>query len=295
MAAYFASVFAAGWPVLCGPVSGRFVYELRATLDLFYKFVPVRPSPALADAAIVRRGGGDVDILIVRDNSAGLYLGEFGRRHRGRTAYQHLTYTADQVDRVLEVAVRAARLRGGHLSVVTKTGGIPEVSALWLERAAVVNDDQRVIVEPIEVDNACFQVVAHPERFDVMVAPNMLGDVVGDAAALVLGSRGMALSANFGDSGRAVYQTAHGAAYALAGRDEANPVAQVLSLAMLLRESFGLVDAARSVEEAVETVLASGYRTADIAGPESTVVGTRELADRIAAAVAAVAARAPAS
>ena len=182
----------------------------------------------------------------------------------------------------------------GRLAVVTKTGGIPEVSALWLERAALVGDES-VVVDSIEVDNACFQVVAHPEQFDVMVAPNMLGDIVGDAAALVLGSRGMALSGNFGIAGHAAYQTAHGAAYTLAGRDEANPAAQILSLAMLLRESFGLSGAARVVEEAVESVLASGYRTADVAGPGSTVVATGELADRIAAAVVAIPASARAS
>jgi 3-isopropylmalate dehydrogenase len=270
------------------------VYELRASLDLYCKLTPIRPSPALADAAIVRRSVDDVDILIVRDNAAGLYLGDFGRRQRGRTAYQELTYTAEQIDRILEVAVRAARLRRGRLAVVTKTGGIPEVSALWLERAALVGDES-VVVDSIEVDNACFQVVAHPAQFDVMVAPNMLGDIVGDAAALVLGSRGMALSGNFGIPGHAAYQTAHGAAYALAGRDEANPAAQILSLAMLLRESFGLTDAARVVEEAVESVLASGYRTADVAGPGSTVVATRELTDRIAEAVVAIPANARAS
>jgi 3-isopropylmalate dehydrogenase len=293
MAEWFTSVFADGWPVLCGPVSGRFVYELRAALELFCKLTPIRPSPALADAAIVRRVEPDVDIMIVRDNSAGLYLGEFGRRQHGRVAYQQLTYSAEQVDRIIDVAVRAARNRRGRLAVVTKTGGIPEVSALWLERAGLVCDDQGVAVTAIEVDNACFQVVAHPQQFDVMVAPNMLGDVVGDAAALVLGSRGMALSGNFGSDGRAAYQTAHGAAYALAGRDEANPVAQILSLAMLLRESLGLLDAARAVEDAVESVLASGLRTVDVAGPESTVVGGAEFAARVAATVGTIPASAP--
>ncbi len=124
--------------------------------------------------------------------------------------------------------------------------------------------------------------MADPRRFDVVAAPNMLGDVVADSAALVLGSRGMALSANFGDGGRAVYQTGHGAAYDLAGTGRANPVAQIQSLAMLLRESLDLPDAAQAIENAVVAVLAAGDRTADIAGPGSTVLGTRALAERIA-------------
>jgi 3-isopropylmalate dehydrogenase len=286
MDAFFAATFAASGAVLCGPISGRFVYELRARFALFCKFTPVRPSPALTDVSIVRaeRLAG-IDVLIVRENTAGLYQGEFGRRDHGRTAYQHLTYSAEHIDRVLGVAAHAARLRRGRLAVVTKRGGIPEVSALWRERAALLAAEQGVAVEEVEVDNACFQVVARPQRFDVIVAPNMLGDIVGDAATLVLGSRGMSLSANFGEGGLAVYQTAHGAAYDLAASDRANPVAQILSLAMLLRESFGLTDAARSVELAVERVLSSGFRTEDIAGPRSTVLGTRALADRIAEVV----------
>jgi 3-isopropylmalate dehydrogenase len=286
MADYFGEVFAAGGAVLCGPVSGRFVYELRARFSLFCKFVPIRPSPALADASIVRPDRlRDVDVLIVRENVAGLYLGEFGRRDSGRTAYQHLVYGSDEIDRVVAAAVSAARARRGRLAVIVKTGGIPEVSALWRERAAEAVADQPVALEELEIDNACFQLVASPQRFDVVVAPNMLGDILTDAAALVLGSRGMSLSANFGAAGRAVYQTAHGAAYDLAGSDRANPVAQILSLALLLRESFGLTDAARTVEVAVEEVLAAGYRSPDIAGPDSTVVGTRALAGHVAAAV----------
>lgn len=286
VADFVASTFAAAGPVLCGPVSGRFVYELRTRFSLYCKFVPIQPSPALADASIVRpdRLGG-IDVLIVRENVGGLYMGEFGRGDDGRTAYQHLTYTDQQVDRVLGVAVRAAQVRRGRLAVITKTGGIPDVSALWRERVAKASARRQVVVDELEVDNACFQLVAHPQRFDVVVAPNMLGDVVADAAAVVLGSRGMSFSANFGDGGLAVYQTAHGAAYDLAGSNRANPVAQILSLALLLRESFGLTDAARTVEDAVEHVLGAGYRSEDIAGPRSTVVGTRALADRIATAV----------
>jgi 3-isopropylmalate dehydrogenase len=291
VASFFSTTFADGGAVMCGPVSGRFVYDLRSRFSLYCKLVPVRPSSALADVSIVRperlRG---VDVLIVRENAAGLYMGPFGRRDRGRTAYQTLTYTADQVDRVLRVAVRAALLRARRVTVVTKAAGIPEVSALWFERVDHVAGDQPVVVEHLDVDNACFQLVANPQRFDVIVAANLIGDVIGDTAALLLSSRGMSLSANFGDDGRAVYQTAHGAAYDLAQADRCNPCAQILSLAMMLRESFALGDVAAAIEAAVERVLAEGYRTVDIAGPDSVVLGTRALAERIADAAVQVSA-----
>jgi 3-isopropylmalate dehydrogenase len=226
-----------------------------------------------------------VDVLVVRDNAGGLYQGTFGRRDDGRVAFQEAVYHADQVDRLLAVATRAAAARRGRLAVVTKPGGIPEVSALWSERAELAAQRTEVTIENVEVDNACFQLVADPRRFDVVAAPNLLGDVVADTAALILGSRGMSISANFGDHGRAVYQTGHGAAYDLAGADRANPVAQIQSLAMLLRESLDLSEAARAIEDAIGAVLAAGLRTPDIAGPSSTVVGTRALADAIATQV----------
>jgi 3-isopropylmalate dehydrogenase len=284
---FFAVMLEARAPIICGAVGGRFVYEVRARFDLYCKLVPVSPSAVLADASILRpeRVHG-VDVLIVRDNVGGLYQGAFGRRDDGRTAFQEAVYGADQVDRLLAVAVRAAAARRGRLAVITKPGGIPSVSALWRERADAVPNPSGVTIEEVEVDNACFQLVADPFRFDVVAAPNMLGDVVADTAALVLGSRGMALSANFGETGRAVYQTGHGAAYDLAGTNQANPVAQIQSLAMLLRESLRRPDAAAVVQLAVDNVLGRGLRTPDIAGPASTVVGTRELADAIALEVA---------
>jgi len=286
---FMAEAFAAGAPVLHGPAGGRYVYELRAQLGLHCKFVPVRPMPELSDASILRpqRVAG-VDVLVVRDNSGGLYQGSFGTRDDGRVAFQEAAYSVEQVDRLLAVAARAARGRRGRLAVVTKPGGIPTISELWQRRAADLGGTD-LEVEVIEADNACYQLVADPRRFDVVATPNMLGDVVADTAALVLGSRGMALSANFGDDGRAVYQTGHGAAHDLAGSDRANPVAQIQSLALLLRESLGLDAAAQAVEQAVAAVLAEGMRTPDIAGPESVVVGTRALgaaiAERVAAAV----------
>lgn len=286
--AFYDDVLGRGVPVLTGPAGGRFVYELRARYDLFVKLVPVRPVAAIADASIVRpeRIAG-VDVLIVRDNVGGMYQGAFGRREGGSVAYQEATYTHDQVDRLLTVAVAAARSRHGRLAVVTKPGGIPAISALWREVAETHAADG-VAVEVIEVDNACFQLVADPHRFDVVAAPNLLGDVVADTAALVLGSRGMSFSANFRSDGAAVYQTGHGAAHDLAGRDVANPVAQLRSLAWLLRQSLDLAQAASALDDAVDATLASGIRTRDVAASGSTVVGTRGFAEAVAERVASV-------
>jgi len=291
--AFCQSIFAAQGVVLCGPIGGRFVYDLRARFDLYCKLVPLRPSVALADATIVRpeRLQG-VDVLIVRENVGGLYLGEYGRRDEGRIAYQHLSYRADQVARIVDVAARMARARRGGLSAVVKTGGIPEVSALWREQVEAVASARSIAVEVIEADNACFQLVADPQRFDVVVAPNLFGDVLADAATVLLGSRGMSYSGNFGPQRRAVYQTGHGAAHDLSGSDRANPVAQILSVAMMLRESFGLVREALQIETAVERVLASGLRSPDIAARGSRVAGTRALGEHIAQEAARIASEA---
>jgi 3-isopropylmalate dehydrogenase len=287
-AALCASVFADGGAVLCGPVGGRFVYELRGRFDLYCKLVPLRPLPALADAALVRpelaRGA---DLVLVRENVGGLYFGAFGRRADGRVAWQELAYEAGAVARIATAAARLARARSGRLTVVVKSGGVPAVSALWREQAEAAAAAHGVAVEALDVDNAAFQLLAQPQRFDVVLAPNLLGDVLADSTTVLLGSRGLSYSANFGPQGRAVYQTGHGAAYDLAGSDRANPVAQIRTLAWMLRESFGLRRAAARIEAAVERVLAAGWRTPDVAGPDSRIVGTRELAERIAEATAA--------
>lgn len=275
-------IFTAGGALFCGPAGGRFVYDLRGHFDLFCKVVPLRPSPALADASILRPElASDVDMLLVRENVAGLYFGDFGRRDDGRVAYQHAAYSAEQVARIIAVAARIARTRRGRLSVVVKRGGVPEVSALWAEQAEAAAAASDVAIDVLEVDNAGFQMIARPHTFDVVVAPNLFGDVLADAATVLLGSRGMSYSANFGPTGRAAYQTGHGAAHDLAGSDRANPVAQILSLATMLRESFDLADAAARVEDAVERVLLAQIRTADVAGPDSVVVGTRALTARV--------------
>ena len=234
----FNELFASHIPVLHGPAGGRYVYQLRDIFELSVKHTPIVPWPELADASIVdsRRTKG-VDILVVRDNSGGLYQGEF-ELEDGRATHT-AAYTARQVRTVIESAVDAAERRQNRLTVVTKPGGVPAISRLWRD-VAEETVPGHIELDFLEIDNACFQVLADPARFDVIATPNMFGDVLGDTATALLASRGMAYSVNLSDSGRAVYQTAHGAAHDLAGKDVANPTAQILSLAWLVRDSLGL-------------------------------------------------------
>jgi 3-isopropylmalate dehydrogenase len=284
---FYSRCFADQIPILHGPAGGRFVYELRATFALDVKLTPITPHPDLADASLLRpERVRAADVMLIRDNSGGLYQGDFGWRDNGTVAYQETSYRRQQVQRVMAVALQTASQRDNRLTVVTKPGGLPTISALWKDTAEQLNVSG-VELSYMEVDNACFQLGSAPQQFDVIVAPNMFGDVLGDTAAIALGSRGMSYSANFSGSGAAVYQTAHGAAHDLADRNVANPVGQLLTLCWLLRRSLQRDDLALSLERSIAHVLRAGYRTADIAGPDSSVVSTSELGARIAAAVSA--------
>lgn len=297
VATFCASTFAARGAVLCGPGGGRFVYELRERFDLFCKLTPVRPIAALADTGPLRpETVADVDVVFVRENSGGLYFGESVVRRDGDRVHEashRFGYDRRAVDRLLDVAARLAATRRGRLAVVWKAAGVPALAELWRASAEEFARRHDVELEMIDVDNACYQVVARATAFDVVAAPNMFGDVVADVAALLLGSRGVSYSANFGPDGRAVYQTGHGAAHDLAGTDRANPVGQIQTLALLLEQSFGCDDAAARVRAAIDAVLAEGWRTADVASRASRVVGTRELGQRIAERAAGMAARSP--
>jgi len=285
--AFFRSVFHDGGAVLCGPGGGRFVYELRQRFDLYCKLVPLQPFNALNDTGVLRpQAVRGVDILVVRENLAGLYQGGFDVEGTAplRQARHHFGYSEGQVRRILEVAGAAARMRRGKLAVVTKPGGAPTISQLWNEHARLIAERNDLELRLLEVDNACYQIVADAQQFDVVAAPNMFGDVLADTAGVLLASRGNSYSANYSDAGAAVYQTGHGAAYDLAGSDRANPLGQIQALAMVLRESFGLGTHSMLMLNAIDTVLASGWRTVDIMASGCRQIGTREMGERVAAA-----------
>ncbi len=284
VAAHCRAVFAAGGAVLCGPGGGRFVYDLRRCFDLYCKLAPILPVAALRNAGVLKPQAIDgVDVLIVRENVGGLYAGEWGesRADGAWSAWQRIGYDRRQVERILAAAIALAGGRRRRLCVVHKPGGVPAISRLWRDVLETLPADG-LDVRWLEVDTAAYALLRDPRAFDVVVAPNMFGDVLADAAALLLGSRGVSCSANFGAAGRAVYQTGHGAAHDLAGTDRANPAGQILSLAALLRETFALDAAAEAIGVALDAVLRAGWRTPDIMESGCRPVGTRELGRRVA-------------
>ena len=282
-------VFERGGAVLAGPGGGRFVYDLRRRFDLFCKISPLQPIAALMDAGRLKaQSVAGADILLVRENVGGVYQGEWREtadEREGRLCEHSFRYSERQVRRILGVAARLAAARRGRLSVVIKDSGVPGMSGLWRDLGREEAASAGVEVGFVDIDLAAYRLMQEPLTFDVIAAPNLFGDVLADLGAVLLASRGVSFSGNFSDAGAAVYQTNHGSAHDLAGQGRANPLGQVASLAMMLRESFGLAREAGWIDAAVEEVMRHGFRTFDVAEPGTTVVGTAEMGERIAAAV----------
>jgi 3-isopropylmalate dehydrogenase len=278
------SIFAKQGAILCGPGGDRFVYTLRAQFDLFCKFTPIYALSTLDNVGAIKPNvRKNANMIIIRENISGLYFGEWGTTIDGdqESAFHRFSYNKDHVARILNVGINLATQRRNKLTVVLKPAGIPAISELWQTVLAELTNNKSIETQILEVDNAMYQLIADPGQFDVIVAPNMFGDVLSDGAALLLGSRGLSYSGNFGNTGMAVYQTGHGAAHDLAGKNTANPIGQIMSLAMLLRESFDLIHYADAIELAVEQTLIDGWRTADIAEPGCKLVGTQEMGEHI--------------
>jgi 3-isopropylmalate dehydrogenase len=282
-------VFAEGGAILAGAGGDRFVYETRRRFDLFCKLNPLVPAtvPLLAGRFRPEHVAG-VDILVVRENLGGVYQGEWSERknrQNERVAEHRFSYSEPQIRRILQVAAALSLERRGELTVVVKPNGVPAISQLWIECARETARQSSIAVRELEIDYAVFQMLQNPKQFDVVVTSNMYGDVISDVGGVLLGSRGLCYGGNFSSSGAAVYQTNHGAAHDLAGTDRANPIGQIYSLAMLLRESFGLARGADLIHSAVERVWRSGARTFDLAEAGCQIVGTKEMGRRVAAAV----------
>lgn len=289
-------VFRGGGAVLAGPGGSRFVYELRRRFDLFCKLSPLRPFEALLEAGRLKAAGvAGADILVVRENVGGEYLGEWRESsdaERGRVCHHAFHYAEDHVRRLLGVAAELAASRRGKLAVVIKDGGLPTVSALWRDLGREAAAASGVALRVLDIDLTAYLLIQDPLGFDVVAASNLFGDVLADLGAVLLSSRGVSFSGNFAENGAAVYQTNHGSALDLAGQGRANPIGQICSLAMMLRESFGLHREAAWIEEATADALRLGFRTFDVAAPGTVVVGTAEMAERIAAGVDRLARRA---
>lgn len=286
---FLSDVFAAGGVVIAGPGGGRFVYDMRRHFDLFCKIVPVRPYPEISSLGRLRPPAvEEVDIVIVRENASGIYFADCRDAEDAsgaRAVEVRYTYAEREVMRVLEIAAAIAQRRRGHVAMVMKDGGLPRLTALWRDCLDAVRRDAAVDAGVHNIDFAAYSLVQDPGRWDVVVTSNLFGDVLADISALLLGSRGLSFSGNFAANGPAVYQTNHGAAYDLVGTDRANPSAQILTTAMMLRESFGLREAASIVEEALRQAWRSGMRTADLTVAGQTPVGTRELTSAVVSAI----------
>jgi 3-isopropylmalate dehydrogenase len=261
---------------------------IRQALCLYANLRPAVLTPALADASPLKPSviGARFDMLIVRELTGGIYFGKRGRGmgEGGEEAFDTERYTAAEIERIARVAFRAAQGRRRKITSVDKAN-VLESSRLWREvvhRVAAEYPD--VECEDMLVDNAAMQLVRNPGRFDVMVTSNMFGDILSDEASMITGSIGMLPSASLGDGTMGLYEPIHGSAPDIAGRGIANPLATILSAAMLLRYSLGLEREALSLENAVSKTLDDGLRTPDIAGSAEDVkiVGTAEMGNAVA-------------
>jgi 3-isopropylmalate dehydrogenase len=255
---------------------------LRKELGLFANLRPARLYPALAGASALKEEiiGGGLDILVVRELTGGIYFGEpKGRTDGGNRAVDTCVYTAAEVERIARVGFQAARRRSRRLCSVDKAN-VMETSRLWREVVTRVAEEYPDVKSShMLVDNCAMQLIRDPRQFDVIVTENMFGDILSDEASMLTGSLGMLPSASLGTSRAGLYEPIHGSAPDIAGKGIANPLATILSAAMLLRYSLDMEEAASDIERAVEEVLAAGHRTADIARPGVTPIGTEEMGD----------------
>lgn len=257
---------------------------IRAAMELFTNLRPAKLYPALKGECplredIVERG---FDIMIVRELTGGIYFGERGMRDGkyGEEAYDTESYSRMEIERIVRVAFETARKRSHRLTSIDKAN-VLETSRLWRrivhEIAAEYPD---VECSDMLVDNAAMQLVRDPAQFDVIVTTNMFGDILSDEASQITGSIGMLPSASLNSGTRGLYEPIHGSAPDIAGQNKANPIATVLSAAMMLLYSFGLSRESDAIVDAVDSVLAAGYRTADLAHGEP-FLSTTEMTDRI--------------
>ncbi|MEH6823136.1 MAG: 3-isopropylmalate dehydrogenase [Motiliproteus sp.] len=266
---------------------------IRSKLDLFGNLRPAILYPQLADASSLKPEiVAGLDILIVRELTGGIYFGQpRGIRvleNGERQGYNTYVYCESEIRRIAKVAFESARKRGKKLCSVDKAN-VLEVTVLWREIVEQVGQEYPdVELSHMYVDNAAMQLVRAPKQFDVIVTGNMFGDILSDAAAMLTGSIGMLPSASLNASGQGMYEPCHGSAPDIAGQGIANPLATILSAAMLLRYSFGEAEAADLIEQAVSRVLDQGLRTADIYSEGTRKVSTREMGDAVVAALMAL-------
>jgi 3-isopropylmalate dehydrogenase len=264
--------------------------NLRAALGVFANLRPALAYPQLAAASTLEAHVvAGLDLMIVRELTGGIYFGQ----PRGirtlddgqRQGFNTLVYSESEIERICRVAFDLAMKRGRRLCSVDKSN-VLEVSVLWREVAERVGGDYpEVALSHMYVDNAAMQLVREPRQFDVLVTGNMFGDILSDLAAMLTGSIGMLPSASMDADGKGLYEPVHGSAPDIAGQAVANPLATILSVAMMLRYTLAAAELAERIETAVARVLDQGLRTRDIQSPGTRVIGTSEMGDAVVAAL----------
>ena len=259
---------------------------IRKDLGLYANLRPATLRPAMIDACPLKRETAErgIDLMMVRELTGGIYFGKRDRYDtpdRGVECTDLMAYSELEIERIGRRAFELARLRRKKISSVDKAN-VLETSRLWrtvMHRLAAEYPD--IAYEDVLVDNCAMQLVKDPGQFDVVVTENMFGDILSDEASMITGSIGLLPSASIGDSAPGLYEPIHGSAPDIAGQEKANPIATILSAAMMLRYSFRLSTEAEAVEQAVDAVLAEGWRTADIAGTGETSIGTKRMGELI--------------
>jgi 3-isopropylmalate dehydrogenase len=263
----------------------RGLLAIRAAMGLYANLRPALLYKELAAASSLKPElVADLDVLIVRELTGGIYFGQprgIRVENNQRVGFNTEVYSESEIERIARVAFEAARVRGKRLCSVDKAN-VMESSELWREVViAVGREYPDVALSHQYIDNAAMQLVRAPKQFDVIVTSNLFGDILSDVAAQVTGSIGMLPSASLNASRQGLYEPIHGSAPDIAGRNVANPLATILSVAMLLRYSLDRSDLATRVEQAVQAVLASGLRTGDIARPGEAAIGTTAMGDAV--------------
>jgi 3-isopropylmalate dehydrogenase len=263
---------------------------LRAGLELFANLRPAKILPQLIDASSLKREVVEgVDIMVVRELTGGIYFGQpkgvFATETGEKRGVNTMAYTESEIDRIGRVAFETARKRRKQLCSVDKAN-VLEVSQLWRDRiTALASEYPDVELSHMYVDNAAMQLVRNPRQFDTIVTGNLFGDILSDEAAMLTGSIGMLPSASLGASGPGLFEPVHGSAPDIAGQDKANPLAQVLSAAMMLRYGLNQPEAADRIEQAVMKVLDEGKRTGDIMSDGMTLLGCQAMGEALVQAL----------
>lgn len=262
---------------------------IRKGLGVFANLRPAILFKQLKSASSLKEDvlGDGLDIMVVRELTGGIYFGDRGRRQgkNGQEAWDTEAYSEMEIERVARVAFDITRKRSKRLMSIDKAN-VLESSRLWREVVIrVAQDYPDVSLSHMYVDNAAMQLVRNPRQFDVIVTSNIFGDILSDEASMLTGSLGMLPSASLGQGSLGLYEPIHGSAPDIAGQDKANPIATIMSVAMMVRYSLGSQEAARAIELAVEAALDEGYRTQDIMEPGMTLVGTEEMGDKIASRI----------